>query len=82
MISLVTQSADQARAKSSKKVTAAHLKQVIQQNSTFDFLTEIVAKVPDAPTKKDHKDEDSDGVGEPKKKKGRGKRKADDEEMD
>ena len=66
MISLVTKAAAQARVKSSKKVTAAHLKQVVEQDEQFDFLTEIVSKVQDAPAPK--KDDDSDGAVEGKKK--------------
>jgi len=79
MISLVTKAADQARSKSAKKVTAAHLKQAIEKDEQFDFLEEIISKVPDAPVPK--KDEDSEGVGEGKKRKGAGrkKKKEDDE---
>lgn len=79
MISLVTKAAAQARAKSSKKVTAAHLKQVVEQDEQFDFLTEIVSKVQDAPAPK--KDDDSDGVVEGKKKRASRKRvKSEDED--
>ena len=70
MISLVTRSAEQARAKQSKKVTGAHLKHVIQSDAQFDFLDEIVAGVPDvtAPAKKSKEgvttgEDDSDGGG-------------------
>ena len=79
MISLVTKAAAQARSKSAKKVTAAHLKQVVESDEQFDFLAEIISKVPDAPAPK--KEEDSDGVGDSKKKRasGRRKRKEDDE---
>lgn len=73
MISLVTKAAEQARSKSAKKVTAAHLKQVIEKDEQFDFLAEIISKVPDAPVPK--KDEDSEGVGDGKKRKGAGRRK-------
>jgi ribonuclease BN (tRNA processing enzyme) len=74
MISLVTKAADQARSKSAKKVTAAHLKQAIEKDEQFDFLEEIISKVPDAPVPK--KDEESEGVvGEGKKRKGGGRRK-------
>lgn len=65
MISLVTKSALHARSRSSKKVTATHLKQIIQQDEQFDFLADIVAKVPDAPEKKRKEEErDSDEMGE------------------
>lgn len=80
MISLVTKSAAQARLKSAKKVTAAHLKHVIQSDESFDFLTEIVSKVPEAASsKKEVKGEDSD-EGETKKRRGRGKRKTEEED--
>lgn len=72
MISLVTKAADQARSKSAKKVTAAHLKQAIEKDVQFDFLEVIISKVPDAPVPK--KDEDSEGTGEGKKRKGSGRR--------
>ncbi|MCJ1252981.1 hypothetical protein MMC24_000787 [Lignoscripta atroalba] len=68
MISLVTKAAKEAKAKSSKRVTAAHLKQVVEKDEQFDFLAETVAKVPDAPAPK--KDEDSEEAGEGKKRKG------------
>ncbi len=64
MISLVTKAAAQAKSKSSKKVSAAHLKQVVESEKQFDFLAEIISRVPDAPVKKD---EDSEGLGDKKK---------------
>lgn len=80
MISLVTKAANQARSKSAKKVTAAHLKQVVERDEQFDFLAEIISKVPDAPAPK--KDDDSEEAVEGKKKRGatRRKKKSDDEE--
>lgn len=78
MISLVTKAAGQARSKSAKKVTAAHLKQVIKDDQQFDFLFDIIAKIPDAPAPK--KEEDSEGVGDGKKRKGAGRRKKKEEE--
>ena len=68
MISLVTKAAREAKEKSSKRVTAAHLKQAVEKDEQFDFLAEVVAKVPDAPAPK--KEEDSEEAGEGKKKKG------------
>lgn len=50
MISLALRSADIARSRGSKRVTAAHLKAVVQRDDQFDFLRDTVAKVPDAPT--------------------------------
>jgi len=67
MISLVTKAATEARTKSAKKVTAAHLKKVIMSDKQFDFLESIVAKVPDAPAPK--KDDDSEGHEGSKKRK-------------
>ncbi|KAL9127203.1 MAG: hypothetical protein Q9217_003876 [Psora testacea] len=50
IISMVLKSSAVARSKSSKRVTAAHLKQAVQNDEQMDFLADIVAKVPDAPT--------------------------------
>jgi hypothetical protein len=79
MISLVTKAAAQARLKNAKKVTAAHLKQVVEADEQFDFLNDIIAKVPDAVTAT-KKEEDSDGPSEGKKKRGAGRRKKKEEE--
>lgn len=82
MISVVTKAADEARAKQSKRVTAAHLKQAVLKDDQLDFLAEIISKVPDAPTaSKKEKEEDSDEGGEGKrKKKGGTKRKKKDDD--
>lgn len=86
MISVVTKAADTARAKSSRRVTAQHLKQAVQDDEQFDFLADIIAKVPDAPTakKKDDTDESDDAAAEANKKKKKGaarrKKKDDDDE--
>lgn len=73
MISLVTKAAHQAKAKSAKKVTAAHLKQAVLSDEQFDFLSDIMAKVPDAPAPK--KEEDSEGLADAKKTRGAPRRK-------
>ncbi|KAL8855015.1 MAG: hypothetical protein Q9221_000211 [Calogaya cf. arnoldii] len=52
MISVVTKAAEEAKSRSSKRVTAAHLKQAIEKDEQFDFLAEHVANVPDAPAPK------------------------------
>ena len=52
MITLVTKAALQARDRSSKRVTAAHLKQAVLSDDNLDFLVEIVGKVPDPTEKK------------------------------
>jgi hypothetical protein len=49
MISLVTKSATEAKKRGQKRVTASHLKQAVMSDEQFDFLHEIVSKVPDAP---------------------------------
>jgi Dr1-associated corepressor len=45
MIDMVTKSADVARDKNQKRVTAQMLKQVVETDDQFDFLREIVSKV-------------------------------------
>ena len=73
MISVVTKAAAEARIKSSKRVTAAHLKAAVEKDEQLDFLAEIIAKVPDAPTasKKEEKEDSEEGAeGGRRKKKG------------
>ena len=83
MISVVTKAANEARAKQSKRVTAAHLKQAVVKDDQLDFLADIIGKVPDAPaTSKKEKEEDSEDVAEGKRKKKGGtkrKKKGDDD---
>lgn len=45
MVALVTRSADVARTKNSKRVTAPMLKQVVETDDQWDFLRDIVKKV-------------------------------------
>lgn len=52
MITLVTKAASEARDRSSKRVTAAHLKQAVIKDEKLDFLQEIIEKVPDPTEKK------------------------------
>jgi hypothetical protein len=73
MISVITKSANEASAVSAKRVTAAHLKQAIAKDEQFDFLADIISKVPDAPAPK--KDDESEEGIEGKKKKGGTKKK-------
>lgn len=68
MISVISKSANESRAVSGKRVTAAHLKQAISKDEQFDFLQDIIQKVPSAPPPK--KDEDSEEAGEGKRKRG------------
>jgi len=84
MISLVTKAAKEAKDRGSKRVIAAHLKQAVVKDDQFDFLSEIVSKVQDAPaprTKDEDSDEPMDGGAPPKKKRAatRRKRKGDDD---
>lgn len=84
MISVVTKAANEARAKQSKRVTAAHLKQAVMKDDQLDFLAEIISKVPDAPAPaKKEKEEDSEEAGEGRRKKkgGTKKKKKDDDEF-
>ncbi len=84
MISVVTKAANEARAKQSKRVTAAHLKQAVLKDDQLDFLAEIISKVPDAPsTAKKEKEEDSEegGDGKRKKKGGTKRKKKDDDDF-
>ncbi|KAF6228810.1 hypothetical protein HO173_011658 [Letharia columbiana] len=82
MISVVTKAANEARAKQSKRVTAAHLKQAVVKDDQLDFLADIISRVPDAPTaSKKEKEEESEEGGEGKrKKKGGIKRKKKDDD--
>ena len=79
MVDLVSKSADVAREKSSRRVTAQMLKQVVEADDQWDFLREIVSKVePEKEGSKSAKPKaespDSDEDAEPKKK-GKGGRK-------
>lgn len=90
MIALVSKAAAEAKDRSSKRVTAAHLKQAVIKDQTFDFLQEIIEKVPDPTEKKrggsgsgraGSEDMDDGGGGPAKRKRApRGKKKADSEE--
>jgi hypothetical protein len=79
MISLVCKSAQEASSRSQKRITAAHLKQAIAKDDQFDFLHDIIAKIPDAPTSGEKTDEGEDGTDSKKKKAGRKKRKVSEE---
>jgi len=45
MVALVTKSAEVARQRNSKRVSAQMLKQVVESDDQWDFLRDIVAKV-------------------------------------
>ena len=80
MISLVTKAAAEAKARNSKRVGSVHLKQAITKDEQFDFLSEIVAKVADAPAA-DKSEDAMDVDGKKKKASGRRKKKADDDDF-
>lgn len=73
MIQLVRNSADAAKEKGSKRVTAGTLKQVVEGDDQWDFLRDIVSKVEADKEKKGKNESDSDDEGEGRKK-GRGGR--------
>ncbi|KAF2794390.1 histone-fold-containing protein [Melanomma pulvis-pyrius CBS 109.77] len=82
MISLVTKAAAEAKARNSKRVGAGHLKQAITKDEQFDFLSDIMAKVADAPAAADKHDGDAMDVdGRKRKASGRRKKKADDDDF-
>lgn len=49
MIALCEKSSQQARSRNSKRITASHLKQAVMADEQFDFLEDIMAKVPEVP---------------------------------
>jgi len=73
MISITLSAAEEAKARGSKRVSGHHLKQVVQKAEQFDFLRDIVARIPDAPTSKEGKakGENSDEEFDEKEKKPR-----------
>lgn len=79
MVQLVSKSADIAKDKGSKRVTASMLKQVVETDEQWDFLREIVGKVENEKEgskqkpKQESESEEEDAY-EPKKR-GRGRKK-------
>ncbi|KAI9837720.1 MAG: hypothetical protein M1819_006654 [Sarea resinae] len=80
MISLVCKASNEAKSRSSKRITAAHLKQAISKDEQFDFLQDIIAKVPDGPPAAE-KAEDGDEGSDGKRKRGGRKKRKDSEEF-
>lgn len=80
MISLVTKAATEAKSKGSKRVTALHLKQAVTKEPKFDFLSEIVGRVADAPAPSEKNEDDGDAPEGGKKKRGGGRKKRKDSE--
>jgi Dr1-associated corepressor len=81
MISLVTKAAAEARSRSSKRVSAVHLKQAVTKDEQFDFLSEIVSKVAEAPAAAEKSEDTMEVEGKKRKGGGRKKRKADDDDF-
>ena len=72
MTALVLGAADRAREKGGKRITAAHLKSVVEADEQFDFLGDIVGRV----------QETTEGAGGPGKRKGGGRAAESDSEDD
>ncbi|SPO22792.1 related to BUR6 - subunit of a heterodimeric NC2 transcription regulator complex with Ncb2p [Ustilago trichophora] len=47
MASIVEETVKETRSRGAKKMTPYHVKRTVHTNETFDFLKDIVAKVPD-----------------------------------
>lgn len=80
MISMVSKSADLAKEKGQKRVTAQMLKQVAETDEQFDFLHEIVGKVEATEDKTKHsrakaETESEEEAPEPKRRTRGGRRK-------
>ena len=58
---IITESVEEARSKNSKKITAYHLKRAVHHHEAFDFLKDIVSKVPDPAEKESVNDGDNRG---------------------
>lgn len=82
MISLVTKAAQQAKDRSSKRITAGHLKEAIVKDEVLDFLADIISKVPDQSASRKQDDDNSDqNEVVPKKKGGRRKKEEPDDDF-
>lgn len=81
MISLVTKAAAEAKGRNSKRVAPAHLKQVVVKNEQFDFLSDIVSKVADAPAPADKSANAMDVDGKRRKTPARKRKKVEEEDF-
>ncbi|KAH8673913.1 hypothetical protein BX600DRAFT_509137 [Xylariales sp. PMI_506] len=81
MVQIVSKSADVAKEKNSKRISAQMLKQAVESNQQWDFLQDIVSKVSEkeeasrASKSKQETDSDEEPEGEPKKKARGGRKK-------
>jgi hypothetical protein len=73
MIALCDKASAQARQRNSKRINAGHLKEAVRNEVQFDFLSDIIEKVPnipDLPTESSHQSnggDSEDGAGPVKK---------------
>ena len=79
MITLITAASEEAKVGSSKRITSAHLKRIVEKDQQFDFLLDITSKVQDAPAAIDKSDGGEDG-GDGRKRKSVAKRRRKDSE--
>lgn len=75
MVNLVTNAAAEAKEKSSRRVTTAHLKQAVLKDNQFDFLWDIVGKVSDTPAQGERSEDAEEAKDGRKRRGGRKKRK-------
>ncbi|KAI9835977.1 MAG: hypothetical protein M1838_005177 [Thelocarpon superellum] len=61
MIALVSSAAEEASAKSSKRITAVHLKRSVERSKQLDFLWDITSKIPDATDKTEDEPDAAEG---------------------
>ena len=80
MVSLITKAAEEVRLRGGKRVTAGHLKQAVLKEEQFDFLAEIIAKIPDIPPPGDNALGDATGDEKKTRKPRRKKETATDED--
>lgn len=82
MIKLITASSEQAKgpgvSKGPRRVLAQHMKRAIQADETFDFLADIISRVPDAPAKA-KKEANSDSEDAKPRKKGKKRKESTDD---
>lgn len=74
MISLVSKAAEEAQSKSSKRITAEHLKRAVAKEEEYDFLQDIISKIPDAPASNEKTEDGLEGEGSKRKRNGGGGR--------
>ena len=79
MIDIVSRAAEEGRARSSKRITAAHLKRAVEKETQLDFLWEITSKVADGIEASDQGD-DPQEPGKSKKTRTRKRKKEGDDD--